>query len=313
LLLRASRHPPIKEETNEQPFGGDPVSPKTNFQRLFTWRSAICESDLPPTARHVALTLALHMNELGGSCFPGGARLTRETGLSMRTVRTALATLEQVGWLTVTHRGSSHHGQKRTANEYEASYPATMTGAGDTPVQEIHRCSPGNRPVQLTTPTGATAAPQVFSSTSENSSLATTSVEAEESGSLRSSIIKACGWDPESVSKSASGTLAKAVKDIRGCGGTAEEVAIRADAYRAQWPDIALTPSALAKHWPALSGTHVTAGSVSPQLSPACRTAAAIRSRTRDRDEAASILRDEYYDIDVDEVLAEYDRLIQVA
>ena len=51
---------------------------------LFTWRSAICESGLPPTARHVALTLSLHMNERGGSAFPGATLLATDgAGINM--------------------------------------------------------------------------------------------------------------------------------------------------------------------------------------------------------------------------------------
>lgn len=88
---------------------------------LFTWRSAVCDSDLPPTARHVALTLSLHMNERGGSCFPSREELARETGLSVRTVDKAIRTLEDAGWLHVERparqRGRGH------PNRYTARVP----------------------------------------------------------------------------------------------------------------------------------------------------------------------------------------------
>jgi hypothetical protein len=70
----------------------------SHLRPLFTWRSAIVESDLPPTARHVALTLALHMNERGGSCFPSQATLASETGLHPRTVKRSLQAGWSAGW-----------------------------------------------------------------------------------------------------------------------------------------------------------------------------------------------------------------------
>jgi hypothetical protein len=118
---------------------------------LFVWRSAICESDLPAPARHVALTMALYMNERGGSCFPGGSRLTRDTGLSRRTVWTALGELEAQGWLIVVKRGSrTVKGGKLEANHYEARVPTSAgdalvpTSAGDALVQEMHSTSAGD-------------------------------------------------------------------------------------------------------------------------------------------------------------------------
>lgn len=66
---------------------------------LFTWRSAICQSDLPSTSRHVALVLSLHMSELGESCYPSQARLAKETGLARETVSRHLAKLEEEGWI----------------------------------------------------------------------------------------------------------------------------------------------------------------------------------------------------------------------
>lgn len=100
--------------------------PKTphKFAPLFTWRSAICDSGLPPTTRHVALTVSLHMNERGGSCYPTLDQLADETGLSRSTVQTHRKALEDAGWLILTERGTStkgRHGQR--ANAYEAATP----------------------------------------------------------------------------------------------------------------------------------------------------------------------------------------------
>ena len=66
---------------------------------LFRWRSAIAQSELQPTTRHVLLTLSLHMNELGENCFPSTRTLAKETGLSERSVCTHLQMAKELGWL----------------------------------------------------------------------------------------------------------------------------------------------------------------------------------------------------------------------
>lgn len=84
---------------------------------LFTWRSAIADksSGLPPTSRLVSLTLSLHMNERGGSCWPSVATLADETGLDERTVRRVLGDLREQGWLSVTLGGGRGHSNRYTA------------------------------------------------------------------------------------------------------------------------------------------------------------------------------------------------------
>lgn len=89
---------------------------------LFSWRSAICDSGLTPSARHVALTLSLHMNERGGSCFPSISTLEAETGLSRNTVLTALRQLEAGGWITVKR-------SERAVNRYTATLPPSAITA----------------------------------------------------------------------------------------------------------------------------------------------------------------------------------------
>lgn len=96
------------------------------LSQLFTWRSALCDSDLHPTTRHVALTLSLHMSERGDSAHPGGRLLAAETGLTQKTVYEHLQRLEDAGWLVVLEegtRGPSRRGEKRLATKYAAAFP----------------------------------------------------------------------------------------------------------------------------------------------------------------------------------------------
>lgn len=89
---------------------------------LFTWRSAICDSDLPPTTRHVALTLSLHMSERGDSAFPGAPLLAKETGLTERSCRDHLHALVTAGYLELIEQGGIK-GARRRSNHYRAITP----------------------------------------------------------------------------------------------------------------------------------------------------------------------------------------------
>jgi hypothetical protein len=84
---------------------------------LFAWRSAIVASDLPPTTRLVLLTLSLHMDAGGGSCWPSVELLARETGANRATVIRHLAAAERLGWL------AAERSRGRTSNHYSAAMP----------------------------------------------------------------------------------------------------------------------------------------------------------------------------------------------
>lgn len=103
------------------------MSERKRLSPLFTWRSALCDSGLPSTARHVGLTLSLHMSERGDSCYPTVRQLADETGYHTDTITKATRALRDAGWLTV----SPGRGRGR-ASEYTAKIPAQFTqGASD--------------------------------------------------------------------------------------------------------------------------------------------------------------------------------------
>lgn len=95
---------------------------------LFSWRSAITESDLPATTRLVALVLSLHMNERGGSCYPSQSTLARETGLHPETVKEHLRTLRTEGWLVAKEM------QGKTTR-YTADLPTELSTTGGSRTQ----------------------------------------------------------------------------------------------------------------------------------------------------------------------------------
>lgn len=110
---------------------------------LFSWRGALLDSNLAPTARLVALALATYMSDRGDSAWPGAQRLAHDTGLSERAVRLHLGVLVQTGWLELVRRGGVIRG-KHLGNEYRASIPPAMLPLHDVhpapaaPMQEMH-------------------------------------------------------------------------------------------------------------------------------------------------------------------------------
>ena len=228
------------------------MSDRPTIHPVLSWRSAICDSTLPATTRHVALTLSIYMNERGGSAYPGGTLLAKDTGLSLRTVRTALMLLEETGWLNVVTRGGALKGQRRTATVYQAAIPTT--GEEVAPVQELHQCNQEQRPVQLTTTTGAAVAPQFAKKLEENLPIAPTTVDAVEVASLRAAILAACEMPEALVTPTAAGAIHKAVSELCLVGATAAQVPAAARRYRERFPTATMTPPALAKWWPQLVG-----------------------------------------------------------
>lgn len=128
-----------------------------------SWRQAILKSDLPPTTRHVLLTLGCHMNDAGESCYPSIALLVEETGLSNRTVITHLDLAEERGWISREKHG--YKGQRWARNEYRIEWPEIdnevvkevhhLYDQGSEPndnkaVKEVHTNSPVNSPVLVT-------------------------------------------------------------------------------------------------------------------------------------------------------------------
>jgi hypothetical protein len=92
--------------------------------RAWTWRHAIIKSDLPPTTRHVLLTISCYMNEMGDGCYPKQTDLMKATGLSERAVREHLEIAIQIGWLKRQEHG--FRGQRWRNYEYFAAWPKTQ-------------------------------------------------------------------------------------------------------------------------------------------------------------------------------------------
>lgn len=134
---------------------------------VFDWRDLIRRPppgrELKPTERLVALVLSFYMDQHTlENARPGTARLAAETGLSSRTVKAAMRSLIDSGWVAQTRKGGTRKGgTEKLASTYKGILP---TSAERAPVQELH----GSRgadvapvPVQEIPFTGAAVAPHL--------------------------------------------------------------------------------------------------------------------------------------------------------
>jgi hypothetical protein len=105
---------------------------------LFTWRTAIAKSGLPPTVRLVAFTLSLYMNERGGSAWPSITTLAEDSGLSPASVKRGTKALERAGYLLCERKeGLSTH--------YTATAPTQLTFPQEEVTQNRAQSEPGSQ------------------------------------------------------------------------------------------------------------------------------------------------------------------------
>lgn len=231
---------------------------------LYSWRAAICDSDLRPAVRHVALAMSLYMSERGDSAFPGAKRLAHDTGLTERAVRTLLGDLAAAGWLELVARGGLKGG-KRMANLYRATIPnpglpfthergSPVNGDARTPDPE--RADPRTRisPCSIESPRETIGAAGA----------------GRERDLLWDAIVEACGIDPQAITKGMRGEIAAAVKALRDVNADPAEVPARARSYGKMMSSAVLSPSALAKWWPTLAGRPVLLASPVREVCARC-------------------------------------------
>lgn len=220
--------------------------PDRRLSPLFSWRSAICDSDLPATSRHVALTLSLHMNERGGSCFPAVNTLSYETGLGSSTIRQHLNELAAKGWLKLERRDG-------TSNVYQATIP------DDGPLQELEAPPPGAAPP----PPGAGGpSKDVTEGVKEDVSSSRSSEPSKsKKDQIWDALALAAGVEVSGLTKSARSDFAKTVNELVDAGAEPAQLAAFArwwrETYQAGPNPATLTHRCFRQHWPAFLGARI--------------------------------------------------------
>ena len=199
---------------------------------------AFCQQVDPP-AKLVLLALADHANGQTGLCIPGQKLLAEQCSMSVRTVQRHLQTLEARGLIRRETRMRGQ-GRGRTSDRYY------LGDQGDNPAstRQVATTNATNQDDQCDTV--GVAEPE------ENRKiepLSATPPKSERRDNLFEVIAESCGISLTGITRSARGQLNKAVKELREVGATSEQVKHKAKAYRAQYPNATLTPTALIKHW----------------------------------------------------------------
>ncbi|MDN5880958.1 MAG: helix-turn-helix domain-containing protein, partial [Nitrosospira sp.] len=119
----------------------------------YTWQTAILASSLPPTMRHVLLTLGCHLNVAGEACFPSTKLLAQETGLSERAVVTHLGNAKTLGWIVVRSHGL--RGQKWRRHEYFPTIPKSAEALNEVQHQGTELDSAPSKKALNVVPKGA--------------------------------------------------------------------------------------------------------------------------------------------------------------
>ena len=69
-------------------------------------------------------------------------------------------------------------------------------------------------------------------------------------------VLEVCGIEGDAITKSSRGAYNRACADLREIGATRKTIIIRATVFRRRWPEVSLTPTALARRWPECDPEH---------------------------------------------------------
>lgn len=96
----------------------------------FDGQSWAWKQDCPtPNSRYVLLYLAMRADDDTGYCYPGQKTIAKHTGLSERTVRDAMAALEERGLIV---RKARYNARMRTSDDIWVMFTETIIFAGRT-------------------------------------------------------------------------------------------------------------------------------------------------------------------------------------
>ena len=194
-----------------------------------------------PGAKLVLLALADHANGQTGLCIPGQKLLAEQCSMSVRTVQRHLITLEDGGYVRreARMRGA---GRGRTSDRY---YLGEQRDSSASQRQD-DTTNATNQDDQHDTV--GVAEPEENRKKEPLADKPPESVTRKKDN-LFETVAEVCGIGLTTLTRTARGQLNKAAKELREIDATDEQVRHKAKAYKAQYPNATLTPTALIKHW----------------------------------------------------------------
>ena len=201
----------------------------------WAWEQPVAKS----TNKLVLLALADHANS-DGECWPSMKRIAERSDISPRHVSRAINELVDLGLVEKASR--RRHGGQYRGWDYRVLVHRTPASTGPArPVTSGHgRPSPADTGVR--------------SELSENRKEEPLAERPPQSSTKKKdnifeTVADACGISLTGMTRTARGQLNKATKELREVGATEEQIRHKAKAYKTQYPNATLTPTALIKHW----------------------------------------------------------------
>jgi biotin operon repressor len=170
------------------------------------------------------------------------ANWSTEIGISEHQVRRAMDRLVERGLVSVANPSG------RT-NHYAINYSHPLLDGADSPDSYAADLPDDVAPAPDDV-AGLPTYKEVTETKEENHLAATPKEESPRpKDHLFEAIANACGINLTNLTRSSRGQLNKAAKELREVGATEQDVQAKAKAYRTQYPNATLTPTALTKHW----------------------------------------------------------------
>jgi DNA-binding transcriptional MerR regulator len=225
------------------------ISTNVKWSMVPEWISDHEQAGLSHAAVRLYAILWRFANSEGEGAIPSRGLLAKRMGLkALDQVDKAKRELVAAGALEVVNRRSNG---RQTTNEYKLSQ-APPPGRGkqgrekptlEKPTREnpTHNESQGLNERSVPSGTDAPTLPGMDVPVVEKPK------RERPPDLLWEAMVEALGKPP--LTESAKGAWRKAIKELRDAGATPDEIRAAAVAYRREWPDITITPTALAKHW----------------------------------------------------------------
>lgn len=197
------------------------------------------------TDKVLLLGIANHADSEGGNAWPSVHTLAKYANVSERSVQQSLRKLEESGLIRVRRQAG---GLRDTRDDRRPNLYEVVMGQPALPVG-VKRSSPRRRRdgVKSAAPRGEArfadgvkpASPEPSREPSEN----------RPRNPTWDAVVEVCGLEGRTLTRSERGRVAKAVSELAEIGATPDEIRSRAKAYRTKWPNIDLTPTALAANY----------------------------------------------------------------
>lgn len=176
------------------------------------------QSKATGTDKFVLLAIADNAWDDGSNAWPSVGTISRKTGLSTRTVQRCIQNLHDIGELkTIDRPGHSNLYRVVMGNSEKTEKPKA-------------------------TPKAASKALVVKEPT-------------KKVDEIWDAVMAVCGVNPATINSQERGRHNRAVKALKESGATVDEIYGRASSYKVKFPNVAMTPIALASHWSELDSS----------------------------------------------------------